>query len=92
MRLIPEEIQKSFAASLDRLLKEREEIDRKARDAIQSKYFELDVEKEMMLKVPSVKKMHIQGKTSLTKVKMEQRRTSSPRVRLKFLESLATVK
>jgi CRP/FNR family cyclic AMP-dependent transcriptional regulator len=56
MRLIPEEIQKSFAASLDRLLKEREEIDRKVKDEIQSTYFELDVEKEMMLKVPSVKK------------------------------------
>jgi CRP-like cAMP-binding protein len=56
MRLIPKEIQKSFAASLDRLLKEREEIDRKAKDEIQSTYFELDVEKEMMLKVPSVKK------------------------------------
>jgi hypothetical protein len=46
MRLIPEEIQKSFAASLDRLLKEREEIDRKAKDEIQSTYFELDVEKK----------------------------------------------
>ena len=46
MRLIPKEIQKSFAASLDRLLKEREEIDRKAKDEIQSKYFELDVEKK----------------------------------------------
>jgi hypothetical protein len=28
------------------LLKEREEIDRKAKDEIQSKYFELDVEKK----------------------------------------------
>jgi hypothetical protein len=56
MGLIPEEMQKSFAASLDRLLKEREEIDRKAKDEIRSAYFELDVEKEMMLKVPSVKK------------------------------------
>lgn len=56
MGVIPEDMQKSFSKSLDRLLKEREAIKAAPKKKVQSKYFVLDEEKEAMLKVPSPRK------------------------------------
>jgi len=56
MGVIPEDMQKSFSKSLDRLLKEREAMEAAPKKKVQSKYFVLDEEKEAMLKVPSPRK------------------------------------
>jgi CRP-like cAMP-binding protein len=53
---IPEDMQKSFASSLDRLVKEREAADAASKNKNLAEYFAIDEEKEMMLKVPSVPK------------------------------------